>query len=71
VETSELSGIFPEGIFAGTVESWEQRQNESFFTVKVKLGADMKKVNHVYVIRNKFKGERDSLEKNSQKQIDD
>lgn len=71
VETSELSGIFPEGLFTGTVESWEQKQNESFFTVKVKLGADLKKVNHVYIIQNKYKGERDSLEKSSQKQIDD
>jgi rod shape-determining protein MreC len=71
VITSELSGIFPEGLFVGTVESWEQRQNESFFTVKVKLGADLKKVHHVYVISNRLKAERDSLEKEAQKQIDD
>jgi rod shape-determining protein MreC len=71
VVTSELSGIFPEGLHVGTVESWEQKQNESFFTVRVKLGADLKKVNHVYIINNKYKGERDSLEKATQKQIDD
>lgn len=71
IVTSELSGIFPEGLFVGIVDSWEQRQNESFFTVKVKLGADLKKVNHVYVIKNKYKGERDSLEAAAQKQIDD
>jgi rod shape-determining protein MreC len=71
VITSELSGIFPEGIMVGVVDTFEKRQNEAFFTVKVKLGADLKKVNHVYVIKNKFKGERDSLEKAAQKQIDD
>jgi rod shape-determining protein MreC len=71
VITSELSGIFPEGILVGTVESFERRQNEGFYTVKVKLSADLKKVNHVYVIKNKFKGERDSLEKMTQKQVDD
>jgi rod shape-determining protein MreC len=71
VMTSELSGIFPEGLFVGTVESWEKRQNEAFFTIRIKLGADLKKANHVYVIKNKFKGERDSLEKVTQKQIDD
>jgi len=71
VMTSELSGIFPEGLFVGTVDSWERRQNESFFTIRVKLGVDLKKVNHVYIIKNKFKGERDSLEKATQKQIDD
>jgi len=71
VITSELSGIFPEGIMVGTVDSFERRQNEGFYTVKVKLSTDLKKVNHVYVIRNKFKGERDSLEKTTQKQVDD
>jgi rod shape-determining protein MreC len=71
VITSELSGIFPEGLFVGTVESWEQKQNESFFTVRVKLGADLKKVHHVYVISNRLKAEQDSLEKEAQKQIDD
>lgn len=71
VITSELSGIFPEGIMVGTVDSYEKRQNDGFYTVKVKLSTDLKKVNHVYIIRNKFKGERDSLETNAQKQVDD
>jgi rod shape-determining protein MreC len=71
VITSELSGIFPEGIMVGTVESFERRQNEGFYTAKIKLSADLKKVNHVYVIKNKFKTERDSLETLTQKQIDD
>jgi rod shape-determining protein MreC len=70
VITSELSGIFPEGIMVGTVDSYERRQNEDFFTAKVRLSSDMKKVNHVYVIKNKFKGERDSLETKTQVQID-
>lgn len=71
VITSELSGIFPEGIMVGTIESYERRQNESFYTAKVKLSANLKKVNHVYVINNRFKTERDSLEAQTQKQIDD
>jgi rod shape-determining protein MreC len=71
VITSELSGIFPEGLMVGTIESYERRINESFYTVKVKLRADLKRVNHVFVIKNKFKTERDSLERETQKQIDD
>lgn len=71
VITSELSGIFPEGIMVGTVDSYERRQNEAFYTARIKLSADLKKVDHVYVIRNKFKGERDSLEKMAQKNVDD
>jgi rod shape-determining protein MreC len=72
VVTSELSGIFPGGLFVGTVESFERKQNDDFYTARIKLGADLKKVNHVYVIKNKLKKERDSLEKEVQKkQIDD
>jgi rod shape-determining protein MreC len=70
VITSELSGIFPEGIMVGTIMSYERRQNEDFYTLKIKLSAYLKKVNHVYVIKNKFKTERDSLEKSAQVQID-
>ena len=70
VITSNLSGIFPEGIMVGIVDSWERKQNEAFYTVKVRLSADFKKVNHVYVIKYRFKAEKDSLEKISQVQGD-
>lgn len=70
VETSEQSGIFPEGIKIGTVESYEQRSGEPFLTVKVKLVTDFKKLNYVFIIKNKFKAERDSLETASQTQSD-
>lgn len=71
VITSELSGIFPEGIMVGTIVFYEKRKGEFFYTARVRLSSDLKKVNHVYVIKNKFKGERDSLEKKTQVQIDD
>ncbi len=70
VITSSLSGIFPEGLLVGFVDSFERKQNESFYTVKVKLSADFKKVNHVSVIRYNKKTERDSLELKSQVQSD-
>lgn len=70
VITSSLSGIFPEGILVGFVDSYEQRPNESYYTVKVKLSADFKKVNHVSVIKYNYKTERDSLEIKSQVQSD-
>jgi rod shape-determining protein MreC len=70
VETSEQSGIFPEGIMVGTVDSVWRKQNEAFFTAKVKLVTDFKKLNHVFIIKNKFKMEKDSLENFSQTQSD-
>lgn len=71
VVTSELSGIFPEGVLVGFIEEYERKQNDPFYTAKVRLSTNFKKVNHVYVIKNKYKPERDSLEKISHKQVDD
>ena len=70
ITTSSLSGIFPEGLLVGFAESYERRQNESFYTVKVKLSADFKKINHISVIKNNYKTEKDSLEIKSQLQGD-
>jgi len=70
VITSSLSGIFPEGILVGFVDSHERRQNESFYTVKIKLNPDFKKLNHVSVIKYIYKTEKDSLEIKTQTQGD-
>lgn len=68
IVTSALSSIFPEGIMVGTVKSFERKSGDSYFTIKVKLATQYKKLNHVYVIRNVFKAEQDSLQLQSQKQ---
>lgn len=67
IVTSNLSSIFPEGIMVGTVKSFERKSGDAFFTVKVALSTNFRKVNHVYVIKNFFKVEQDSLEQASQK----
>ena len=67
IVTSALSSIFPEGINVGTVKSFERKSGDAFYTVKVNLSTSYKKLNHVYVIKNVFKGEQDSLELKSQK----
>ena len=67
IVTSALSSIFPEGINVGTVKNFERKSGDAFYTVKVNLSTSYKKLNHVYVIRNVFKAEQDSLELKSQK----
>ena len=67
VVTSALSSIFPEGISVGIVKSFERKSGDAFYTVKVNLSTNFKKLNHVYVIKNVFKAEQDSLEFKSQK----
>ena len=67
IVTSALSSIFPEGIMVGFVKSFERKSGDAFYTVKVNLSTNFKKLNHVYIIKNVFKVEQDSLEFKSQK----
>lgn len=67
IVTSALSSIFPEGIMVGFVKSFERKSGDAFYTVKVNLSTNFKKLNHVYIIKNVFKAEQDSLEFKSQK----
>jgi len=67
VVTSALSSIFPEGIMVGTVRQFERKSGDAFFTLKINLATQFRKVNHVHVIKNFFKAEQDSLELKSQK----
>jgi len=67
VVTSALSSIFPEGIMVGTVREFERKSGDAFFTLKINLATQFRKLNHVYVVKNFFKVEQDSLELNSQK----
>lgn len=64
--TSAYSATFPEGILVGTVESFERKSGEYFYTIKVRLSTDFKKLNYVYVVTNTLKEEQETLEKISQ-----
>jgi rod shape-determining protein MreC len=50
----------------GYVKSFERKSGDAFYTVKINLSTNFKKLNHVYVIKNVFKAEQDSLEFKSQ-----
>jgi rod shape-determining protein MreC len=66
IVTSAYSLTFPENIKIGTVESWERKSGAYFYTVKVKLLTDFKKLSHVYIVNNLLKDEQDQLEKKSE-----
>lgn len=66
IVTSAYSLAFPENIFVGTVESFERKSGEFFFTVKIKLSTDFKKLSYVYVVNNLQKLEQEELEKKSE-----
>ncbi len=61
VLTSGYSNIFPSGLLIGTVKEVSVGKNASFLTIKVKLATNFNKMHTVYLIKNQFKSEIDSL----------
>ena len=51
----------------GTVDSYIKESLKPFYSVKVKLSIDFKKLTYVYIVNNMFKDEQDKLEKDSEK----
>ncbi len=62
VQTSVFSRIFPEGIFIGTIEDFDIPQGGSNYRITVRLGLDLAKVRHVYIVNNLMAEELDELE---------
>lgn len=59
--TSGLANDFPEGIPVGYVESTETLSGSGFFKIKIRLATEFNKLDHVYVIDNRFKNEQKQL----------
>ena len=66
VVTSQYTKMFPENIMIGTVESYYRESTKPFYTVKVKLSTDFKKLSHVYIVDNKLRTEQEELEKQTE-----
>ena len=62
VVTSSYNAVFPEGVFIGTIESFVKEPDKNFWTVRVKLGVNFSNLTYVYVVTNRQKPERDTLE---------
>jgi rod shape-determining protein MreC len=66
IVTSPYSTTFPENIRVGTVDSYIKEDRKPFFTVKVKLATDFKKLTYVYIVNNLLKEEQETLENQSE-----
>lgn len=65
IVTSGYSGLFPEGIMVGTVKEKSITGDATFYDIKLELATDFYQLQHVYVVKNRYKAEKDSLEHNS------
>ncbi len=68
IVTSSFSSIFPEGIMIGTVEEFNAKEGDNFYTISVKFSTDFSNLSSVYIVENVMKGEQQVLE---EKQTDD
>ena len=62
VVTSGYNAMFPENIPIGVIDNFWINENETFYHIKVKLATDFRTISYVYVIKNNFSAEKDSLE---------
>ena len=63
IVTSGYSAVFPAGIMVGTVMADQEKRNENFFTLKVKLSTDFTTLSDVQIVENVQKPELNQLEK--------
>ncbi|HLC83856.1 MAG TPA: rod shape-determining protein MreC [Bacteroidia bacterium] len=66
VVTSQYTKMFPENILIGTVDSYYRESTKPFYTVKIKLSTDFKKLTHVYIVDNELRAEQEELEKKTE-----
>lgn len=59
--TSGLAADFPEGVLVGFVESAETLKGSGFYKVRIRLATDFNKLDHVYIIDNRFREEQQAL----------
>jgi len=61
--TNSYSSIFPEGISIGTINRFERPATENFYTIEVDLSVEYRNIDYVYIIKDLYKKERETLEK--------
>jgi rod shape-determining protein MreC len=66
IVTSGYSTIFPKGILVGTVASFSKNSHYNTYKIKVKLAEDFRRLQYVFVIKNKDKPQILSLIKKAE-----
>lgn len=67
IVSSGYSTIYPKGIMVGVVEKVEPIPTQYFYTIKVRLSTNFKKLGYVYVVSDLLKQEQENLEDNAAK----
>ena len=70
VRTSEYSNILPEGIHVGIIRKIALKDDATFYNIEVDLATDFSTLNYVYVIENKLKSEKDTIQFQTSGQVE-
>jgi rod shape-determining protein MreC len=62
VVTSEYNSVFPEGQMLGVVKEIGIKGDENFYNITLAVSTDFTSISYVYVVKNQYKKEQDSLE---------
>jgi rod shape-determining protein MreC len=61
IVTSGYSTVFPENVHIGTISEVKPNINDNFYDLKLQFFTDFNRVSQVYIVKNHFKAELDSL----------
>ena len=61
IVTSGLSPVFPEGVPVGIVESSVLKEGDSYYTIRVRLHTNFKRLKYVEVVQNPHQAELEEL----------
>lgn len=67
VLTSGFSPVFPPGTLIGVVKSVTRKDSETFLDIDIELSTDFASVSYVYVVKNRFRAEKEALEQQNTK----
>lgn len=62
VVTSGYNAVFPEDIPIGVIENFDLKDDKNFYDITVKLQNDYTNLSFLYIIKNKLREEKDSIE---------
>jgi rod shape-determining protein MreC len=68
VVTSGYSNIFPKDVMVGVVEDFKPIPDQYFFSIKVRLATNFKKLRYVYIVSDLAKQEKTDLEEQTLKE---
>ena len=62
VETTGFSTVFPPGYLIGTVENFDEKEQNGFYNVTVRLATNFRALDNLFLVRHRFKTEIDFLD---------